>query len=71
MKLSKSAYLLLGVALGAALGASLGATTHEMGALLPIGMGIGIMVANTVWNRNFMLRNKLLEGRSSVRAAKS
>jgi hypothetical protein len=52
MKLSKSAYLVAGVALGAALGVSLGVVTHEMGAWLPIGTGVGIMVASTAWNRS-------------------
>ena len=52
MNFGKSAYLGMGTVVGAALGAGLGSATHAMGAWLPIGMGIGIIVASTMWNRN-------------------
>jgi hypothetical protein len=52
MNFPKSGYLGLGSAVGAALGAGLGSATHATGAWLPIGMGIGIIIASTMWDRN-------------------
>ena len=53
MNVSKSSYLALGIALGAGIGAALGVVTHTMGAWLPIGIGVGIIVASAMADRRF------------------
>jgi len=50
--MNKSRWMGLGVAMGAAIGAALGVATHQMGAWLPLGIGIGMIVASSMANRN-------------------
>ena len=52
MKLNKHEWIGLGGALGAVIGAVAGSATHQMGAWLPIGTGIGIAVANAIASRS-------------------
>jgi hypothetical protein len=47
----KSQWIALGVALGAGIGAALGVATHQMGAWLPIGTGVGIAIASALADR--------------------
>jgi hypothetical protein len=48
---SKMSWTGLGAALGAAIGAVLGVATHQMGAWLPIGTGVGIAIASGLAER--------------------
>ncbi|HKN35203.1 MAG TPA: hypothetical protein VJX16_18325 [Terriglobales bacterium] len=48
---SKTSWIGLGMALGAVIGAALGVSTHQMGAWLPIGTGVGIAIASSLSER--------------------
>lgn len=48
---SRTSWIGLGMALGAGIGAALGVVTHQMGAWLPIGTGVGIAIASALIER--------------------
>jgi hypothetical protein len=51
MNSRKSQWIGIGMALGAGIGAALGVATHQMGAWLPIGTGVGIAIASSLAER--------------------
>jgi hypothetical protein len=52
MNSRKSQWIGIGMALGAGIGAALGVATHQMGAWLPIGTGLGIAIASRLAERS-------------------